>query len=103
MLEKAEIDRALNSRFTVVVDSNGAIEDVIEHKLFDDIKPKKIIFSKPATIIIWDDGVKTVVKCQDDEPYDAEKGIALCYMKRFVGNKGNYNNVFKKWITEEED
>ena len=50
---------------------------------------KKVIFNDPATIIIWADGTKTIVKCEN-EPYDPEKGMAMCIAKRFLGNKGNY-------------
>ena len=61
----------------------------------------RVIFNEPATIVFWDDGEKTVVKCQNDEPYDKEKGLALCYMKKALGNKSNFNNVFKQFIQEE--
>ena len=62
-------------------------------------KPKKIILNDPATIILWSDGTKTIVKKNSkDRKFDPEKGIALCYMKRALGNKGNYNNVFRDWI-----
>lgn len=60
---------------------------------------KKVIFNNPATIIIWDDGTKTVVKCQD-EPFDPERGMAMAIAKKFFGNKGRYNNEFKKWVGE---
>jgi len=60
---------------------------------------KKIIFNPPATIICWLDGTKTVVKCQPGDVFDKEKGIALAFMKKMLGNKGNYNNVFREWIT----
>lgn len=59
---------------------------------------KKVIFNDPATIVYWWNGTKTIVKCQDGEPYDPEKGLALCFMKMMLGNKGNYNNVMKKLI-----
>lgn len=59
--------------------------------------PKKVIFSGPATTILWNDGTKTTVKCQEDPKYfDEEKGIAMCYLKKMLGNKGNYNNIFRK-------
>lgn len=62
---------------------------------------KKVIFNAPATIVIWGDGSKTVVKCQNGEKFDKEKGLALCYMKKMLGNKSNFNNVFKEWIKPE--
>lgn len=63
---------------------------------------KKAIFNDPATIVFWDDGTKTVVKCGEDDTYDKEKGLALCYMKRIFNNKGNYNEILKKWCVEKE-
>ncbi len=62
---------------------------------------KKVIFNDPATIVIWGDGSKTVVKCQNGEKFDKEKGLALCYMKKACGNKSNFNNVFKGGIKPE--
>ena len=63
-------------------------------------KIKKVIFNKPATIVLWADGTKTVGNCQDGDTYDKEKGIALCFMKKIMNNKGNYNNIIKEWINE---
>lgn len=61
---------------------------------------KKVIFNDPATIVIWADGEKTVVKCQNGEPYDPEKGLAMAISKRALGNKGNYFDEIKKWTKE---
>ena len=52
----------------------------------------KAIFSDPATIVIWSDGVKTVVRCQDGDVYDARTGLLLCCAKRLFGNTGRYND-----------
>lgn len=62
---------------------------------------KKVIFNKPATIVIWADNTKTVVKAQKGEKYDKEKGLALCYMKKILGNQGNFNDVFREWVKPE--
>ena len=59
---------------------------------------KKVIFSPPATIIIWDDNTKTIVKAQEDEPYDPEKGMAMCIAKHIYGDCGSYYNVFSEWL-----
>lgn len=61
---------------------------------------KDVIFNNPATIVFWADGTKTVVKCQEDDIYDEEVGLALCFAKKALGNKSNFNNVFKKWVPE---
>ena len=61
---------------------------------------KRVIFNEPATIVIWSDDSKTVVKCQPGDTYSKETGLALCIAKKFLGNKGNFNDVFKKYIKE---
>lgn len=62
---------------------------------------KKVIFNNPATIVMWEDGTKTVVKA-DEEDYDPEKGLAMAIAKKSYGNKGNYFNIFKKWLSKGE-
>lgn len=64
---------------------------------------KKVIFNYPATIVLWNDESKTVVKCQDGDIYDPEKGLAMAISKKALGNKGNYCNEFKKWLPEDEE
>lgn len=64
---------------------------------------EKVIFNDPATIVYWNDGTKTVVKCQDDDRFDKEKGLAMAIVKKLFGNKGNYNKIFKKYIGENHE
>jgi len=59
----------------------------------------RVIFNNPATIVIWNDGTKTVVKAYNEE-FDKEKGLAMAIIKFLSANKGNFNNVFKKFIPE---
>ena len=59
-------------------------------------KIKNVMFNDPATIVFWDDGTKTVVKCENEE-FDKEKGLAMAFMKKMLGNKGRYFNEVKKW------
>lgn len=59
---------------------------------------KKVIFNNPATIVIWNDGSKTTVKCSERDKYSEEVGLAMCISKKALGNKGNFNEVFKKHI-----
>lgn len=63
-------------------------------------KIKRVIFNKPATIVFWANGDKTVVKCQKGEKYDKEKGLAMAVSKYIYGNKSNFNNIFEKFIGE---
>ena len=56
-----------------------------------------VIFNPPATIVFWGDGSKTVVKCQNGEEFDPEKGLTMAFFKRMHGNKGRYFDDIKKW------
>lgn len=85
---------------------------------------KEVIFNNPATIVKWDDGTQTVVYCQDDytevvktvngkkvkvrkpkksDGFNPEIGLAMAIVKKHFGNRGNYNNVFHKYIPESRD
>ena len=60
-----------------------------------------VIFNNPATIVFWSDGTKTVVKCDERDEFDPEKGLAMAICKKHFGG-GFYNDIFKKWIPKEE-
>lgn len=66
-----------------------AVEDVVAPGII------RVIFSNPATIVLWADGTKTVVKAHR-EAFDPEKGLAMCFMKKALGNKSSYNEYLKK-------
>lgn len=67
--------------------------------LVDPFTIKQVIFNKPATIVYWMDGTKTVVKASGED-FDPEKGLAMAYAKKALGNKGSYFNHFKKWTKQ---
>lgn len=72
---------------------------------FSDISEQiitKVIFNGPATIVFWKDKTKTVVKCDKDDVFDPEKGLAMAISKKFFGNKGNYYNIFKIFLPKED-
>lgn len=50
------------------------------------VKVEKVIFNKPATIVFWSDGTKTVVKCGENDMYDPEKGFFIACAKKLFGN-----------------
>lgn len=64
---------------------------------------KKVIYSDPATIVIWTDGTKTVVKCQEDDIYDEQTGLLMCIAKKAYGNTGEFNNVLREWEPKVEE
>ena len=42
------------------------------------------------------DGSKTVVKTQNGEPFDMEKGLAMAICKKLCANHGGYYNIFRE-------
>lgn len=64
---------------------------------------RDVIFNDPATIVFWDDGTKTIVKCQKDkgDVYNKEMGLAMCIVKKLYGNKGAFNEIFDMWCRDE--
>lgn len=60
---------------------------------------KRVIINEPATIILWEDGSKTVVKCASDEPFDPEKGIAMAYIKHVMFN--DKTTKCNKWFDKQ--
>lgn len=68
--------------------------------------PKKVIFNGPATVVLWTDNTKTVVKKSEDEPDDREKALMYCVFKKFLDDKkrdmDKYLKLFYK-VLEEDD
>jgi hypothetical protein len=56
-----------------------------------------VIYNDPATIVMWSDGTKTVVRA-DGEKYDPEKGLAMAMCKKHAGNKRDYYHTFLHWL-----
>ena len=63
---------------------------------------RKVIFNDPATVVLWSDGTKTVVKCGPDDIFDKEKGLAMAIVKKMAGNDTRFHKVFKQWCKPDE-
>ena len=63
---------------------------------------KNVIFNPPATIVFWTDSTKTVVKCQEGDEFDPEKGIAMAFVKKCYGDDYKYTDVIKPWVEKYE-
>lgn len=64
----------------------------VEGRYISPFEIEKVIVNYPAVIILWRDKTKTVVKCQENDNWDIEKAIAMCFVKKALGNEGNYYN-----------
>ena len=60
---------------------------------------EKVYFNKEkrTTCVLWTDGTKTIVHCAPNDEWDEEKALALCYMKRVLGNRGSFNETLKRF------
>lgn len=96
------IDRYCENDITVTCETAANIRNATCGCANKPILPDivKVIFNDPATIVIWEDGSKTIVKC-DCESFDLEKGLAMAIAKKALGNKGNYYETFKTWLPEQ--
>ena len=99
-MERAIYDKmALHYQPTEPCKLNAAICIKEEKNMNYDVRSsiKDVIFNYPATIILWKDGTKTIVKARKGETYDPEKGFAMAVCKKMFGNEGNYYKVFKEY------
>lgn len=77
-------------------EASGHFTPYVQH-----LSINKVIFNDPATIIIWKDGTKTVVKTAPGETYSKWAGMALCISKKLYGDR--FHRIFKEYCGEEEE
>ena len=96
-----------NSNILVPIDDTISItEEYLSYKQ-EKATIKNVIFSGPATIVIWSDGDKTIVKKSDCEAeMDKEKGLAMAIIKKAykdAGKEGSYfRRIFGAWLKNED-
>lgn len=58
----------------------------------------QVVYHDPATIVYFDDGDKVVVKTSPHDDYNPEAGLALCILKKLLGNNAaKFHRFFKTW------
>lgn len=63
----------------------------------DKAKIERVIYSEPATIVFWDDGTKTISKCDKQDEYDELTGFLMCVLKKKVPHK-QWRKALKKYV-----
>lgn len=94
-----EIDKLI--RQSNLANSNVYNNLFITNEVLPNIRDVRF-FNNKTTVVWWSDGSKTVVVCQDCDTFDKEKGLTMAIVKKIYGNKGNFNNIFRKWIYDKE-
>lgn len=88
------------------------LNDIIDRRVdYFKSKPSKlpgiktVHFSGPVTAVIWADKTKTIVRANDGEFIDYEKGLAMAIAKKALGTNesgSNYYDIFKKYLPKPE-
>lgn len=67
-------------------------------KLLPEIE--KVIFNDPATVVIWSDGTKTIVKTRQKgrkkDKFSKEYGLAIAIAKKYCGNRCRFLKLVKE-------
>lgn len=51
------------------------------------VKPSKVISNGPATVVLWDDGTKTVSKCHEGDTPSERIGLLTCCVRKAMRNR----------------
>ena len=69
-------------------------------KLTSDLKPKRIIFNNPATIVFWEDGTKTVVKLSKGEKFNSYNAFCAALAKKIFENNSRVRAIVKSGVNQ---
>lgn len=83
------------------LDKNESFSRMSFHKQFFAPMPKKVIYSGRATIVIWDDGTKTVVKCSRHDDWSPDAGFLWALGERIYGSKAQLVKAMREHASYE--
>lgn len=66
------------------------------------VSVNRIIFNDPATIVFWNDGTKTVVKCQKGQTFNPYFGLCAAMAKKLYGSNSMLNRIVDTYYKEED-
>lgn len=66
---------------------------------------KRIIISKKAgvTVVLWDDGTKTIVKCSEADTYDVYAAYCAAFAKKCYGTNSQLKKTIEKFTVYQEE
>lgn len=64
---------------------------------------KQVIFSGPVTVVKWNDGSITRVRCAEGEVYDQEKGLLAAMAKKLYENTNIFVEELAYWCDDPDD
>ena len=69
-----------------------------QHQIGTNMDHKKVIFNKPATIVIWEDDTKTIVKCNKNDKFKKTTGFLIAYLQKTSGMTKSETAKFLKVV-----
>lgn len=64
---------------------------------------EKVTFSGPVTVVKWNDGSITRVRCAEGEVYDQEKGLLAAMAKKLYENTNIFVEELAYWCDDPDD
>ena len=96
--EKEELRKEILSKMATI--------KVAKTKNFYSLNVSKIIFNPPATIVFWEDGTKTVVKCSAEDEFSEYYGFLAALGKKVYENNSQIKKLIDKkaeWHENKKD
>lgn len=105
--EKEELRKEFLSKMKFPHDiANYCENDVlmtIKAKNFYSLNVSKIIFNSPATIVFWEDGTKTVVKCSAEDEFSEYYGFLAALGKKVYESNSQIKELIDKKAERHEN
>lgn len=81
------IKKEINTMGTYTIECGCSILDVLDFSHNFIPRPKKILYneSKGATVVLWLDGTKTIVKCSENDQRDLYNAYCAAFAKKCYG------------------
>ena len=80
---------------------NGMIGHYKGKRVMLEPRPKRMIFNDPATIVFWEDGTKTIVKCSKDETFSPYFGFLAALAKKIYGTNSAVQKIVDQWADKD--
>lgn len=77
----------------ITVEQHARVKPVINTNKYE---IRSILANKDKGVftVVWKDNTHTSIHLQDGDIWDDEKALAMCFVKKMKGNKGNFNDIF---------
>ena len=93
---RAAVDWRLSQYTHAEFYADNELYHVVSSRTHIDLDIDKIIYSGPKTIVLWNDGTKTIVSCGEDDEFDEYAGFCAAFAKKLIGSTSKIKRVIKQ-------